>query len=83
MSRLLFEMSDAELDREWQRQSERLWEEMNDDHGQCCKYCFHYNSPFCTYHDEEDECPEKDEDDWCEHFDAEDMSTEYDPMEDW
>lgn len=67
----LFDMSDADIDRAVEAHWDRVWEEQNDDSGLCCKYCLHYNCPFCTYYD--GVYPEKDEDDWCEHFDAEDF----------
>ena len=62
----LFDMSDADIDRAVEAHWDRVWEEQNDDSGLCCKYCVHYNCPFCTYDDEDQ--PEKDEDDWCQHF---------------
>ena len=77
MARLLFGMSDAEIDSEWERQSERMWEAQFPDENECCKYCYHYNCPFCTYDD--DDQPEMDEDDYCEHFQAE----EFYPGEEW
>lgn len=64
-------MSSDDIDRSVERYWDRVWEEINDDHGEYCKYCFHYNCPFCTYYD--GVYPEKDEDDWCEHFSAEDF----------
>ena len=47
----LFDMSDSDIDRAVEAHWDRVWEEQNDDSGQCCKYCLHYNCPFCTYYD--------------------------------
>ena len=74
----LFDMTDAEIDRAVEAYWDRVWEEQNADSGQCCKYCYHYNCPYCTYDDDDDQL-EKDEDDWCENFQAE----EYEPEEEW
>ena len=52
----LFDKALAELEREEKEQD-----------AMCCRNCFHYNSPFCTYYDEE--CPEKEPTDYCGHFD--------------
>ena len=74
---MLFDMTDAELNRAVEAHYDRMYEDYYGDSGECCKYCVHYNCPFCTYDDEDQ--PEKDDDDWCEHFEAED----YYPGEDF
>ena len=71
MGKYLFDMTDSEIDRAVEAHWDRVWEEQNAEPVECCKYCYHYNSPFCTYDDED--CPEKDEDDYCYHFSMEDF----------
>ena len=74
-------MTDRDADILYEQEGYNLWEKLNDDHLEKCKYCFHYNCPFCCYYD--DECPEKEPDDYCEHFELENMAPESDRMEDW
>jgi len=66
-----------DIDDMWEAESARIWEELNDDSGQCCKYCYHFNSPFCTYYDGQDDCPEKEDTDWCEHFQQESFAPDW------
>lgn len=65
-----------DVDRMYEAWSEQLWEEQNKDSA-CCRYCYHYNCPFCTYYDD---YPEKQDDDWCEHFQEEGFAMDW---EEW
>ena len=80
MGRPLFGMSDAELDYEYQKYTDRLYEryfESGDD--ECCENCDHWLSGECFRHEDDDgNNKETAPDDYCDEYEPKDYSREED-----
>lgn len=72
----LFEMSDADLDRAYQKQTDLLYRQYYhlDEPDPCCKYCRYYRFGSCYKHEDDSDLPFsecvvlKDQDDYCPEY---------------
>jgi hypothetical protein len=73
--RKLFEMSSADIDREYEKQTDRLmalhYGSTPDD--ECCAYCKHHLKGLCYKHEDDpdiegEQIVETDKDDWCPEY---------------
>ena len=77
MSRLLFEMSDSDLNREVERHFDRMYDHYYgyDKEEPCCKNCKYHNGTDCCiseYIDTEEDNMTVDDDDYCDRYKADD-----------
>lgn len=74
MGKYLFDMSDSEIDSAVEAHYDRMYEDYYGDNGECCKYCYWRENPYCTYNadeeDDDEDLPVVDDDYWCEHFEC-------------
>lgn len=77
MSRMLFDMSDAELNRAVERHYDQMFSQYyhEDEPEPCCKNCRYHNGSDCCisdYIDGEEDYMTVDDDDYCDRYKADD-----------